>query len=220
MVMPGDVRSDSAGVARVTVHFFSPVLASYATIRLSTLRTTTTSAPTAGADSTSLDACAFQTGLPLPSNARIWPLTPPTTQRAIGVDAHAGRQVGAGLDAPLLLAGGRVQARDGAVGIGHEDVAGGQRRRKHRRAGFAHRVLPRFMHVQVGLEIDQLGRRGLAFLSSKQRATCHQCQHAGGNRFFSVTHKFNLDLYNEAYSRCYSALRRAPAIPLVKSLKN
>src|SRR5471032_2663833 len=79
MVMPGDVRSDSAGVARVTVHFFSPVLASYATIRLSTLRTTTTSAPTAGADSTSLDACAVQTGLPLPSNARIWPLTPPTT---------------------------------------------------------------------------------------------------------------------------------------------
>src|SRR5471032_2471790 len=79
MVMPGDVRSDSAGVARVTVHFFSPVLASYATIRLSTLRTTTTSAPTAGADSTSLDACAVQSCLPLPSKARIWPLTPPTT---------------------------------------------------------------------------------------------------------------------------------------------
>src|SRR5471032_1657161 len=102
MVMPGAVRSDSAGVARVTVQRFSPVFASYATIRLSTLRTTTASAPTAGDDSTSLDACAVHSGLPLPSKARIWPLTPPTTTSVPSALTPAGRQVGAGLDVPQL----------------------------------------------------------------------------------------------------------------------
>src|SRR5471032_1885973 len=79
MTMPGALRRVRAGVTRCTDQRLTPVLASYAVIWLSTLRTTTTSAPTTGEDNTSLEACAFHNAFPLPSNARIAPLTPPTT---------------------------------------------------------------------------------------------------------------------------------------------
>ena len=63
-MVPGALRSVSGGDTRCTVHFFSPVVASKPTTRLSIVRTTTKPWPVTGADSTSDDTCAFHISLP------------------------------------------------------------------------------------------------------------------------------------------------------------
>src|SRR5471032_240681 len=221
MVMPGDVRSDSAGVARVTVHFFSPVLASYATIRLSTLRTTTTSAPTAGADSTSLDACAVQSCLPLPSKARIWPLTPPTTTSVPSVltPTPAVRSVPAltrHCCLPVAAFRRAMAPSASATKISPPASAG---------ENTAAPDLPiEYFHASCTFRsaLKSVSLAGGVLLSfepnSEQPAISASTPAAIA---FSVLRiSFNLDLYNEAYGPRRAKPARRRTISLVKSLNN